>query len=102
MAMCLVDKETGEKKFAKARTSDLNEDLGQIEYIFSDKTGTLTRNIMEFRKCSINGIAYGCVTLLPPPPLRRVVYVVLTNALHTVTLRGTTTASARRRLVVRP
>ena len=63
MAMCLVDEETGEKKFAKARTSDLNEDLGQIEYIFSDKTGTLTRNIMEFRKCSIDGVAYGCVAV---------------------------------------
>ncbi|KAH9132203.1 hypothetical protein AeRB84_021329 [Aphanomyces euteiches] len=44
---------------AIARTSDLNEDLGQIEYIFSDKTGTLTQNIMEFRKCSIGGIVYG-------------------------------------------
>jgi len=59
LAMCMVDEATGERKFMKARTSDLNEDLGQIEYIFSDKTGTLTRNIMEFRKCSINGIAYG-------------------------------------------
>lgn len=44
---------------ALARTSNLNEDLGQIEYIFSDKTGTLTRNEMEFRKCSINGNTYG-------------------------------------------
>uniref|UniRef100_A0A7S3LVN7 Phospholipid-transporting ATPase n=1 Tax=Palpitomonas bilix TaxID=652834 RepID=A0A7S3LVN7_9EUKA len=41
------------------RTSNLNEDLGQIEYIFSDKTGTLTRNEMEFRKCAINGKVYG-------------------------------------------
>eukprot|EP00753_Platysulcus_tardus_P014723 PLAT4437.4.p1 GENE.PLAT4437.4~~PLAT4437.4.p1 ORF type:complete len:1297 (-),score=734.56 PLAT4437.4:142-3969(-) len=47
------------KRWAVARTSDLNEDLGQIEYIFSDKTGTLTRNQMEFRKCSIGGVAYG-------------------------------------------
>jgi magnesium-transporting ATPase (P-type) len=44
---------------AIARTSDLNEDLGQIEYIFSDKTGTLTQNIMEFRKCFVGGVVYG-------------------------------------------
>ncbi|KAG2466265.1 AT8B3 ATPase, partial [Polypterus senegalus] len=43
---------------AKARTTTLNEQLGQIEYIFSDKTGTLTQNIMAFKKCHINGKTY--------------------------------------------
>ncbi|XP_072272623.1 phospholipid-transporting ATPase IC-like [Pyxicephalus adspersus] len=44
---------------AKARTTTLNEQLGQIEYIFTDKTGTLTQNIMTFKKCSINARTYG-------------------------------------------
>jgi phospholipid-translocating ATPase len=38
---------------------NLCDDLGQIEYIFSDKTGTLTSNLMDFKKASINGIEYG-------------------------------------------
>eukprot|EP01041_Mallomonas_annulata_P003040 gene3040-5957_t len=44
---------------AIVRTMTLNEELGQISHIFSDKTGTLTCNIMDFRKCSINGVSYG-------------------------------------------
>ncbi|XP_051666757.1 phospholipid-transporting ATPase IK [Manacus candei] len=44
---------------AKARSTSLNDQLGQIEYIFSDKTGTLTQNIMTFKKCCVNGTIYG-------------------------------------------
>lgn len=38
---------------------NISDDLGQIEYVFSDKTGTLTQNVMEFKKCTVNGVAYG-------------------------------------------
>jgi phospholipid-translocating ATPase len=44
---------------ARARTSNLNEELGQVHTILTDKTGTLTCNSMEFIKCSIAGTAYG-------------------------------------------
>ncbi|XP_037298085.1 probable phospholipid-transporting ATPase IF isoform X2 [Manduca sexta] len=43
---------------AMANTSDLNEELGQVEVLFSDKTGTLTKNLMVFKACSIKGHVY--------------------------------------------
>ena len=43
----------------RVRSSELNESLGMVSHVFSDKTGTLTCNVMEFRKASINGISYG-------------------------------------------
>ncbi|KAL0429911.1 UNVERIFIED_CONTAM: putative phospholipid-transporting ATPase 4 [Sesamum radiatum] len=53
----MYDHETGTP--AQARTSNLNEELGQVDTILSDKTGTLTCNQMDFLKCSIAGTPYG-------------------------------------------
>jgi phospholipid-transporting ATPase len=44
---------------AQARTSNLNEELGQITHIFTDKTGTLTGNIMNVAACSVGNYSYG-------------------------------------------
>ena len=43
---------------AQARSSSLVEELGRVQFVFSDKTGTLTCNEMEFRECSIGGRCY--------------------------------------------
>ncbi|CAN0020880.1 unnamed protein product, partial [Choristocarpus tenellus] len=63
---------------ALARTSNMNGDLGQVEYVFSDKTGTLTQNVMKFKRCSVEGQVYGELSaedraLLTPAQLERVV-----------------------------
>ncbi|XP_019053213.1 PREDICTED: probable phospholipid-transporting ATPase 4 [Nelumbo nucifera] len=53
----MYDEETSNP--AEARTSNLNEELGQVDTIPSDKMGTLTCNQMDFLKCSISGVVFG-------------------------------------------
>jgi P-type E1-E2 ATPase len=43
----------------KSQASNLTDELGQVEYVFSDKTGTLTCNVMQFKKFSAGLISYG-------------------------------------------
>jgi len=46
-------------QIAKVQSSSLNEELGQVEYIFADKTGTLTCNVMEFKNICVDGVNFG-------------------------------------------
>ena len=43
---------------ARVNTTDINEDLGQVQYLFSDKTGTLTENEMVFKHFGLEGKIY--------------------------------------------
>ncbi|PLW09182.1 hypothetical protein PCASD_21506 [Puccinia coronata f. sp. avenae] len=52
------DEITDNDRRTLARSWNLSDDLGQIQYVFSDKTGTLTQNLMQFRQCSVAGKVY--------------------------------------------
>uniref|UniRef100_A0A4W5NN44 Phospholipid-transporting ATPase n=1 Tax=Hucho hucho TaxID=62062 RepID=A0A4W5NN44_9TELE len=73
-------------QMAQVNTSDLNEELGQVEYVFTDKTGTLTENEMLFRECSINGIKYQEINGKSVPPLSReeLLFLKAVSLCHTV------------------
>lgn len=42
-----------------ASRSTIVTDLGLVKYVFSDKTGTLTQNVMTFKRCSVDGLIFG-------------------------------------------
>lgn len=60
----MKDPETGTRM--KVRTAEINENLGQVEYIFTDKTGTLTRNVMEMKKIVVDDKIYGYLNTEKP------------------------------------
>lgn len=55
---------TYRNKHVSVQSASLNEELGQIEYVFTDKTGTLTLNVMEFKIALIGSHLFGDTSLL--------------------------------------
>uniref|UniRef100_A0A8D3DT71 Phospholipid-transporting ATPase n=1 Tax=Scophthalmus maximus TaxID=52904 RepID=A0A8D3DT71_SCOMX len=72
----MFDEELGER--AVVNTSDLNEELGQVEYVFTDKTGTLTENNMEFIECCVDGHVY------VPHNCKKTHYVNVSHTVHVI------------------
>ena len=89
------------KKFTRVKSSDLIEEMGQIEFVFSDKTGTLTCNEMEFKKCYIAGKVYSHSELIHKdlntfPDFKQIdKFLKLISVCHTVIPDLKTTESTR-------
>jgi phospholipid-transporting ATPase len=66
--------------FCRPNNSNLNEELGQVQHIFSDKTGTLTENRMKFLQCYAAHQIYD-VAAQPeiPDPLRELLVCAAVN-----------------------
>ena len=59
-----VDMYHAETDLPAVARSTIVSNLGQVDHVFSDKTGTLTRNVMRFSRCDVKGIAYGAPTFI--------------------------------------
>eukprot|EP00928_Gymnodinium_smaydae_P028092 TRINITY_DN21522_c0_g1_i1.p1 TRINITY_DN21522_c0_g1~~TRINITY_DN21522_c0_g1_i1.p1 ORF type:complete len:2517 (+),score=570.63 TRINITY_DN21522_c0_g1_i1:247-7551(+) len=61
--------------YCRVKTSALNENLGQVQFVLTDKTGTLTENDMRFKACSVGGKRYFCWDEAEKRPVDEVVLI---------------------------
>lgn len=78
------------KKRIQCRALNIPEELGQIEFVMSDKTGTLTENQMIFRRCAIAGVDYGSTGMWLPIRFHPEVFYVRASVSDTNTTREQT------------
>lgn len=74
----MYDDTTNTRSLAR---STIVSDLGRIQYIFSDKTGTLTQNVMRFKRCSVDGLMFGS-PITRTRPTEATASVDLTSPFH--------------------
>ena len=74
---------------AEVHSSGLCADLGQVQYVLSDKTGTITKNVMKLRRCSIGGMVYGSPLLTASGGDKEPLPAPLSNSFSTNSLKST-------------